>query len=101
MEQPPVEWQIDTLFGLITALQVGVSALLAAHPEKDLLEGHFDMLGQEARARVVASDRTDLNLAAFDDMLALLKAEITGKAAGTSGTAYREAAALRKRLTGE
>lgn len=101
MDAHATKWELDTLFGLIEGLQVGVRALLASHPDKDSLEGHFDMLALESRAHVVASNRTDPALAALDDTLALLKSEIAGQYKGSTGTAFREASALRKRLTGE
>jgi hypothetical protein len=100
MEKPPVEWQIDTLFGIVEGMQVALTALIRAHPDKDFLEGHFDVAAQPARATVVGSDRTDLALAAFDATLAEFKAVILGEDIGYAGVAWHEAAALRKRLTG-
>lgn len=101
MSAQPTQRDLDTLFGLIEGLQVGVRALLASHPDKDSLEGHFDMLALQSRAHVVGSNRTDSALVALDEMLDVLKSEIAGRPAGTSGVAILATAALHKRLTGK
>ncbi|WP_034302513.1 hypothetical protein [Herbaspirillum sp. RV1423] len=97
-EIPPVEWQIDVLFGLIEAQQCAIEALIRTHPDPDGFEANFDMNLAAAQARLLGSDRSDLAVAALADHSAELKESLSGQSSGV-GAAWSIWHALKKRLS--
>jgi hypothetical protein len=98
MANPPPEWQIDVLFGMAESMSVMISALIAHHPDREGLEAHMDFRLSPVRAEIIAANRSDLALEAFDDMTAAFKAVVRNQFHGwdQSSQDFQE---LRKRLT--
>ncbi|MBF8177227.1 hypothetical protein [Herminiimonas contaminans] len=76
--KPPVEWQIDVLFGLMEAHYCALSALIRTHPDPEAFEAHFDLQLSAAQAQMLGSDRSDLATAALVDHCAELKGHLKG-----------------------
>ncbi|MCA8242859.1 MULTISPECIES: hypothetical protein [Burkholderia] len=67
------EMQIEVLFGLQFATEAMMKALIRTCPDKDALLYCFDMEIEKEQAQTLASDRSDLCVAALTDYSTALR----------------------------